>query len=198
MSSTFCFISADINYFFDTNVPMVLATHSAEDVGIWARGPMAHLFHGTHEQSYIAHVMMYASCVGPNQEHCENRAMSTPSSSPSPVTSETRETSSPSPVTSETRETSSPCPVTSETRETSSPSPVTSETRETSSPSPVTSETRETSSPCPVTSETRETSSPCPVTSGTRGTSNLTNFYMNFILLMCFWSIFYSTRRSTK
>ena len=96
MSSTFCFISADINYFFDTNVPMVLATHSAEDVGIWARGPMAHLFHGTHEQSYIAHVMMYASCVGPNQEHCENRAMSTPSSSPSPVTSETRETSSPS------------------------------------------------------------------------------------------------------
>ena len=51
-------------------------------MGIWARGPMAHLFHGTHEQSYIAHVMMYASCVGPNQEHCENRAVSTPSPCP--------------------------------------------------------------------------------------------------------------------
>jgi len=33
-------------------------------VAIYARGPMSHLFHGVHEQSYIAHVMAYASCVG--------------------------------------------------------------------------------------------------------------------------------------
>jgi hypothetical protein len=33
-------------------------------VAIYARGPMSHLFHGVHEQTYIAHVMGYASCVG--------------------------------------------------------------------------------------------------------------------------------------
>lgn len=35
---------------------------------------MAHLFHSLHEQSYIAHVMAYASCVGSNLKHCENDA----------------------------------------------------------------------------------------------------------------------------
>ncbi|KAL4221524.1 hypothetical protein ACF0H5_019781 [Mactra antiquata] len=39
-------------------------THGGEDVAIYARGPMSHLFHGVHEQNYIAHVMAYASCVG--------------------------------------------------------------------------------------------------------------------------------------
>ena len=52
----------------DTNIPLGSETQSGEDVGVWARGPMAHLS-GTHEQSYIAHVMRYASCVGTNQEH---------------------------------------------------------------------------------------------------------------------------------
>ena len=33
-------------------------------MAIYARGPMSHLFHGIHEQHYIAHVMAYASCVG--------------------------------------------------------------------------------------------------------------------------------------
>ena len=47
------------------------ATHGGEDVGIYATGPMSHLFHGVHEQNYIAHVMAYASCVGPNTQHCE-------------------------------------------------------------------------------------------------------------------------------
>ena len=28
-------------------------------------GPMAHLFHRVHEQTYVAHVMGYASCVNP-------------------------------------------------------------------------------------------------------------------------------------
>lgn len=49
-------------------------THGGEDVAIYARGPMAHLFQGTHEQNYIAHVMAYASCVGANQEHCDEDA----------------------------------------------------------------------------------------------------------------------------
>ena len=47
-------------------------THGGEDVAIYARGPMSHLFHGVQEQNYIAHVLGYASCVGPNQGHCSN------------------------------------------------------------------------------------------------------------------------------
>ena len=47
-------------------------THGGEDVAIYATGPMSHLFHGVHEQSYIAHVMAYASCVGPNTGHCDS------------------------------------------------------------------------------------------------------------------------------
>ncbi|XP_046846454.1 alkaline phosphatase-like isoform X2 [Xenia sp. Carnegie-2017] len=38
-------------------------SHSAEDVGIYATGPFAHLFHGVVEQSYIFHVMDYALCL---------------------------------------------------------------------------------------------------------------------------------------
>ncbi len=28
-------------------------------------GPYAHLFHGVHEQTHIAHVMAYSACIGP-------------------------------------------------------------------------------------------------------------------------------------
>ena len=45
-------------------MPRSSETHGGEDVAIYARGPMSHLIHGVHEQSYIAHVMAYASCVG--------------------------------------------------------------------------------------------------------------------------------------
>ena len=37
---------------------------------IYAQGPMAHLLSGNWEQHYIAHVMAYASCVGPDKSHC--------------------------------------------------------------------------------------------------------------------------------
>uniref|UniRef100_A0A3P8ZJT5 alkaline phosphatase n=1 Tax=Esox lucius TaxID=8010 RepID=A0A3P8ZJT5_ESOLU len=40
-------------------------THGSEDVAVFAKGPMAHLFHGVQEQSYIAHAMAYAACVAP-------------------------------------------------------------------------------------------------------------------------------------
>lgn len=46
-------------------------THGGQDVGIFAIGPMAHLFHGVHEQTYVNHVMRYASCLD-YKEHCEN------------------------------------------------------------------------------------------------------------------------------
>lgn len=43
---------------------MSTETHGGDDVAIYARGPMAHLLTGTHEENDIAHVMAYASCVG--------------------------------------------------------------------------------------------------------------------------------------
>lgn len=58
------------NYTYQSVVPMKRSTHSSEDVIALASGPMAHLIHGVHEQSYLAHVMMYASCVGDNISHC--------------------------------------------------------------------------------------------------------------------------------
>ena len=55
----------------DASVPLYSETHAGEEVAIYARGPMAHLFHGAHEQSYIAHVMAYAMCIGPRQDLCD-------------------------------------------------------------------------------------------------------------------------------
>ena len=42
-------------------VPRSSETHSGEDVGIYARGPGAHLVTGTNEQSVIFHIMDYAA-----------------------------------------------------------------------------------------------------------------------------------------
>jgi alkaline phosphatase len=46
-------------------VPLDLETHGGEDVGVYAVGPYAHLFTGVFEQNFIAHGLMYASCLGP-------------------------------------------------------------------------------------------------------------------------------------
>lgn len=46
-------------------VPLDAETHGGEDVAIYAKGPMAHLFHGVKEQNYIAHAMAYAACLEP-------------------------------------------------------------------------------------------------------------------------------------
>ena len=43
-------------------------THGGDDVAIFAKGPQAHLFHTTHEQSFIAHVMAFSSCIGPYKD----------------------------------------------------------------------------------------------------------------------------------
>ena len=59
-------------YSYDTAIWTDSETHGGEEVAIYARGPMSHLFHGTHEQNYIAHVLMYAACIGPNTDHCDN------------------------------------------------------------------------------------------------------------------------------
>ncbi|KAM3932095.1 intestinal-type alkaline phosphatase-like [Leptodactylus fuscus] len=61
-------ISEGINYKPQAAVPLDSETHGGEDVAIFSRGPMAHLFHGVHEQTYIAHVMAYAACLPPYTE----------------------------------------------------------------------------------------------------------------------------------
>ncbi|XP_071445254.1 alkaline phosphatase-like [Hetaerina americana] len=40
-------------------------THGGGDVVVYATGPMSQLFHRVHEQNYVAHVMAYASRLGP-------------------------------------------------------------------------------------------------------------------------------------
>ncbi|XP_071535397.1 alkaline phosphatase-like [Panulirus ornatus] len=45
-------------------------THGGEDVAVFAIGPMSHLFHRVHEQTYVAHVMGYAACIGPYKDDC--------------------------------------------------------------------------------------------------------------------------------
>ncbi|OWF39849.1 alkaline phosphatase, tissue-nonspecific isozyme-like isoform X2 [Mizuhopecten yessoensis] len=58
------------DYVFPSAVPLGQDTHGADDVAVYARGPMSHLIHGVHEQNYVAHVMAYASCIGINKAHC--------------------------------------------------------------------------------------------------------------------------------
>jgi len=41
-------------------VPKSMEGHAGEDVAIYAKGPWSHLFHSTHEQHYIYHVMRHA------------------------------------------------------------------------------------------------------------------------------------------
>lgn len=54
-----------------SGLQMPYETHGGEDVIIYARGPMAHMFHRTHEQSYIGHVLMYSSCLGLYKDKCD-------------------------------------------------------------------------------------------------------------------------------
>lgn len=68
-------------------VPLDAETHGGEDVLIYAKGPMAHLFHGVKEQNYVAHVMAYAACLEPykncpshSHNHTSAGCVKTPSS----------------------------------------------------------------------------------------------------------------------
>ncbi|XP_033820815.1 alkaline phosphatase-like [Periophthalmus magnuspinnatus] len=61
-------VTRDKDYRQQAPVPLGSETHGIDDVAIFAKGPMSHLFHGVQEQNYIAHVMAYASCVPPYEE----------------------------------------------------------------------------------------------------------------------------------
>ncbi|XP_033885251.2 intestinal-type alkaline phosphatase-like isoform X1 [Acipenser ruthenus] len=58
----------DVEYRQQAAVPLSSESHGGEDVAVFARGPMAHLFQGVKEQNYIAHVMAYAGCIEPYTE----------------------------------------------------------------------------------------------------------------------------------
>ena len=60
------FSAANKDYIQDAGIGFTDSseTHAGEDVPLHARGPMSHLFGGVHEQSYIAHAIMYAGCMG--------------------------------------------------------------------------------------------------------------------------------------
>ncbi|KAL0268999.1 UNVERIFIED_CONTAM: hypothetical protein PYX00_010751 [Menopon gallinae] len=64
-------------------VYLVEETHGGEDVPIYASGPMSHLLSGVHEQNYIASVISYASCIGPEAKRCGGNRVSSSSSSSS-------------------------------------------------------------------------------------------------------------------
>lgn len=62
------------NYQAQAAVPLSMETHGGEDVAVFAKGPLAHLLHGVHEQNYIPHVMAYAACIGQNRQHCLSKS----------------------------------------------------------------------------------------------------------------------------
>ncbi|XP_053303428.1 alkaline phosphatase, tissue-nonspecific isozyme [Pleuronectes platessa] len=66
------------NYQAQAAVPLSMETHGGEDVAVFAKGPLAHLLHGIHEQNYIPHVMAYAACIGQNREHCMSSSGTAP------------------------------------------------------------------------------------------------------------------------
>ncbi|XP_059621979.1 alkaline phosphatase 4 [Phlebotomus argentipes] len=47
--------------------PLVDSTHGGEDVPVFATGPGSHLIYGVFEQNYIAHVVGFATCMGPTK-----------------------------------------------------------------------------------------------------------------------------------
>ncbi|NXP71848.1 PPBT protein, partial [Ramphastos sulfuratus] len=73
---------AHANYQAQSAVPLRQETHGGEDVAVFARGPMAHLLHGVHEQNYIPHAMAYAACIGSNRGHCNAAGRNAASLSP--------------------------------------------------------------------------------------------------------------------
>ena len=56
--------SDDPRYVWPSGIPVVDETHGGEDVAVYAKGPMAHMFYGVQEQHHVAHVMALSMCVG--------------------------------------------------------------------------------------------------------------------------------------
>nr|XP_013050413.2 intestinal-type alkaline phosphatase-like isoform X1 [Anser cygnoides] len=70
-------ITENYDYMQQSAVPLASESHGGEDVAILAKGPMAYLFRGVQEQTYIAHVMAYAACLEPYTD-CRQRNAAPP------------------------------------------------------------------------------------------------------------------------
>lgn len=63
---------------FSATVPLDSETHGGDDVGVYASGPMSHLFVGNYEQNNIPLMAAYAAGIGPyndNIEECSGASM---------------------------------------------------------------------------------------------------------------------------
>ena len=58
--------TTDVDFLQQALVPLGSETHAGDDVGVFAQGPWAHLFHGVVEQNTIYHIMAKAIGLGPN------------------------------------------------------------------------------------------------------------------------------------
>lgn len=69
--------TADMNYRQMSTVWLDSASHGGEDVAAYAIGAMSHLMRSTQEQTYVAHLMTFAACIGPYQQetHCKSSAL---------------------------------------------------------------------------------------------------------------------------
>ncbi|XP_071775723.2 alkaline phosphatase-like [Centroberyx gerrardi] len=65
-------------YVQQSAVPLASETHTGEDVAVYARGPWAHLLTGTNDNTYIAHVMAHAACLGPRAGRCDSPGNAAP------------------------------------------------------------------------------------------------------------------------
>ncbi|CAL4117468.1 unnamed protein product, partial [Meganyctiphanes norvegica] len=72
--------TAALGYVAPAGVPKIngTETHSGDDVAVYATGPMSHLFHRVHEQSYVAHAMGFAACIGPHSKNCHRLGYTNP------------------------------------------------------------------------------------------------------------------------
>ncbi|GFO42559.1 alkaline phosphatase [Plakobranchus ocellatus] len=64
--------TASPDFHQESCIPLSTETHAGEDVSVYAKGPWAHLFHATHDQTYIYHVMEWAACVGRSKRFCRD------------------------------------------------------------------------------------------------------------------------------
>ncbi|KAL9969141.1 hypothetical protein ACROYT_G021316 [Oculina patagonica] len=60
--------TSDKDFLQQATVQRYKETHGLEDVGIYADGPGAYLFHGVVEQQYIFHVMDHAMCLSDSKQ----------------------------------------------------------------------------------------------------------------------------------
>lgn len=68
--------TAHKDYLQQATVLLDYESHASEDVGIFAEGPGAYLFHGVVEQQYVFHVMDYALCLSESKQKSCDRHIS--------------------------------------------------------------------------------------------------------------------------